>query len=346
VLSLFISSTIRDMHFVRQTLSHRIEVQLGHQVKLSESISFDWTSEDIVKSCLREVEHADIYVLIIGNQTGAVIPDQGISMTYAEYQQAKALHKPIFILVVYETWILYEQASDRLSAGIVAFISEVSGNFGRYVYRFHTSEEAFEYVRAQLSTLLKSYLDIHRSVHHIHEIIKKGEAYQAYYRFVLSLFQHDQDYGRILSILSQELNVGDIVNEEYVPQPIIKLSKVTGATLYRLHSDHKELLLLGCTGDADCHPSYRLDDKLSYISMTYACHHSKLFEKETSFELKEKIICIPMAKQHVLTLHFLIKAEYAQTYDQRLILDQIYDENKMLLHTLHLYLERSEKIYE
>jgi hypothetical protein len=346
VLSLFISSTIRDMHFLRETLANRIEHELGYHIKMSESITFDWTSEDIIKSCLREVMNTDIYVLIVGNRAGAVIPEQGISITRAEYRQAKALRKPIFVLVMNETWVLYEQAEDRLSAGIAEFLSEVSRNFGRHVYKFAGSEEAFDYVRAQLAHLLKSYLEINRSVRDIRELIAKGEAYQAYYRFVLALFQHDGDYNRILSILSQEMKAGDIATQEYVPETVLTLSNVTGATLYKLDRDRQELLLLGYNGDADCHPIYSLNDKGSYISMTYACRQSKLFEKETSFGQKEKIICIPMAGPYVLTLHFLTKWEYSQTYDRRLILDQIYEENKTLLHTLHLYLERIEKIHE
>lgn len=344
MLTLFISSTIRDMQVVRRTLANQIEQQLGHQVKLSESISFDWTGEDIIQSCLREVEQADIYVLMIGSQSGMTIPDHGISVTRAEYRKAKALRKPILALVIYETWVLYRQASDQLSPGIVEFIEEVSLNFGRYLFKFTTSEEAVEIVRAQLSLLLRSYLQLNRSVRGIQESIEKEEAAQAYYRFVQALFRYARDDDRMLSVLAQAMKTGDIFNQEYIPQPIVHLSGVTGATLYRLEAEQGEMVLVGCTGDADCQPSYRADDEHAHVSMAYSCNHAKLFEKETLYDMKEMIACFPMAGQYVLTLHFLTKHEYIPAYDPKLILDQLYSENKAILHTLHLYLERRGRI--
>ncbi|GIQ71472.1 DUF4062 domain-containing protein [Xylanibacillus composti] len=340
MLTLFISSTIRDMQVVRRTLSNQIEQQLGHQVKLSESISFDWTGEDIIQSCLREVERADIYVLMIGSQSGMMIPDHGISVTRAEYRKAKALRKPILALILYETWVLYRQASDRLSPGIVEFIDEVSQNFGRYFFKFSVSEEAAEIVRAQLSLLLKSYLQLNRSVREIQDSMEKEEAAQAYYRFVQALFRYDQDDDRVLSILAQAMKTGDIFNQEYIPQPIVHLSAVTGAALYRLLESQGELALVGCTGDADCQPAYRTDDGSSYVSVTYACNEAKLYEKETSYDMKEMIACFPMGGKYVLALHVLTKLEYTPAYDRQLVLDQLYGENKAILHTLHLYLER------
>ncbi len=340
MLTLFISSTIRDLQVIRRTLSNQIEQQLGHQVKLSESIAFDWTGEDIIQSCLREVEHADVYVLMIGSQSGMAIPDHGISITRAEYRKAKALRKPILALVIYETWVLYRQASDQLSPSIAAFIEEVSQNFGRYFFKFSTSEEAVEIVRAQLSHLLKSYLQLNRSVREMEYSVEKEEAAQDYYRFVQALFRYAQHDDRILSILAQALKTGDIFSQEYVPQPIVNLSSVTGSTLYMLDESNKQLLLTGCTGDADCKPSYEVDDNTSYVSITYTCNQTKLFVKETSYDMKEMIACIPMVKQYVLTLHFLVKLEYVSEYDPQLIMDQLYNENKAILHTLHLYLER------
>ncbi len=343
MLSLFISSTIKDLYFVRQTLANQIEAHLGHRLKMSESILFDWTQEDILASCLHEVEKAHVYVLIIGNQTGTLLSDQGISMTRAEYRQAQAHHKPMMVLIMQKTWILYEQAKDKLPTAMAEFISEVVRHLGRNVCRFATSEEAFAYVRAQLSNLLGNYVELNRSVTDIRRAIRKAEACQGFYRFALTLFQHERDYGRILSVISQVMEAGDICDQDVVPQPIVRLSKVSGATLYRLVARRHELVLQGCAGDADCCPAYRLDDEESYITLTRKCRQSKLLAKETDFGQKEKIVCLPMADQFVLTLHFLVEFEYRHSIDQQVILDQICDRNKTLLHTFYLFLERSEK---
>jgi hypothetical protein len=343
LLRVFLSSTIKDLHFVRQTIGDKIESQLGHDVVMSESIQFDWTEEDIVKSCLREVENADVYVLIVGNRHGSQVSEEGLSITQAEYRQAKAKKKPIFVVILNDTWVLYTQAPEKLDPPLNEFILEVSSNFKRNVKTFSASEEAFDYIRAQLSILLKNYLELQLPAHEIHGIINKGKRYQDYFRFVISLIENRNDYNRIISVLTQELRSGDINNQEFIPQPIIRLSKITGATLYCLSNNSEELIKVGSTGDVGGRTVYNLNDHSSYVCVTFLSQESKLFEKETAAEEKEIILCIPIAEQYILTLHFLVEQEYQEHYDENLILDEIYNKNKVLFNTFNLFLKKGEE---
>jgi hypothetical protein len=340
MLRIFLSSTIKDLHFVRRTLADKIESDLGHDVVMSESINFDWTREDIVRSCLREVENSDVYVLIVGNRHGSQVSEEGLSITQAEYRQAKAKKKPIYVVIMNDTWVLYTQAPENLDSLLHEFISEVSSNFQRNVKTFSTSEEAFDYIRAQCSLLLKSYLELQLPAHEIHDIINKGKRYQDYFRFVISLIENRNNYNRIMSVFTQELVSGDINNQEFIPQPIIRLSKTTGATLYCLSNNREELIKVGSTGDVGGRTAYNINDKTSYVCVTFLSQESKLFEKETAAEEKEKILCIPIAEQYILTLHFLVEQEYQEHYDENLILDEIYNKNKVLFNTFNLFLEK------
>ncbi|MDQ0337604.1 hypothetical protein J2S00_000374 [Caldalkalibacillus uzonensis] len=308
---------------------------------MSESIRFDWTREDIIKSCLQEVENSDVYVLLIGKYFGSQVKE-GLSITQAEYHQAKAKKKPIFIVILNETWVLYQQAPQKLDQEFYKFISEVSSNFRHYVKTFSNSEEAFNYIRAQLSHLLKGYLELQLPAREIHDIINRGKRFQSYFRFAISLIENQTDYNRIIAAFTQELESGDINNQDFIPQPIIRLSKATGATLYRSADHGEELIKVGSTGDVGGRTAYNLNDHSSYVSVTFQSQESKLFEKETAAGEKENILCIPIAKQFILTLHFLVEQEYQKRYDENLILEEIYNKNKVLFNTFNLFFAKGE----
>ncbi|WP_164931534.1 DUF4062 domain-containing protein [Longirhabdus pacifica] len=343
MLNLFISSTIKDLYFVRQTLGNQIENHLGHTVIMSESITFDWSHEDIVKSCLQAVSKADIVILIIGNRSGANISENGISITRAEYRQAKALRKPIITLIVQETWFLYQQSSDRLHGSIVDFIDEVSANFRRNICAFSSSEEAFYYIRAQLSNIFKSYLELNQTPHHMEQYIKKGEEHQAYYRFVTSLMTPELSFDRILSILIHQLKSGTVTTEDYVPQPIVLLSTAIGATLYRYDEEKQFMLLVGCAGDTPCESLQQMNQDSNYMMDALHRQQSILLENITAYDQVEKIVCLPIGNQYVMTIHFLVEAEYEPDYDPNIILEFVYMQNKVLLHTLHMFLNNMKK---
>jgi hypothetical protein len=343
MLRVFISSTIKDLHFVRQTLADKIESLLGHDVVISESVSFDWTSRNIVESCLKEVRNSDVYVLVIGERIGTLLDQEHISITQAEFRQARADKKPIFVVIMNETWILFEQ-TNKIDEHLRQFISEVGSNFNRNLKRFSSSEEAFEYVRAQMSILLKNYLKL--GIHHddVHDIINKGRRYEGYYRFLISLLSnslnYSEDFNRILSSFSREIKCGDIYNNEFVPESLVRLTDTTGGTLYRLSENQKILNKIGVTGDIGGHDTYNVDDTNSYVSDAFLRQEAKLFKKERPGELKEYIMCIPMAEKYIVSLHFLVDQEYQSNYDQQLILNGIFNKNKILFDILNLYLEK------
>ncbi|QZT32759.1 hypothetical protein HUR95_10230 [Caldalkalibacillus thermarum TA2.A1] len=59
-----------------------------------------------------------------------------------------------------------------------------------YVKTFSSSEEAFNYIRAQLSHLLKSYLELQLPAREIRDIIDRGKRFQSYFRFAISLIEN------------------------------------------------------------------------------------------------------------------------------------------------------------
>jgi hypothetical protein len=345
LLKVFISSTITDLQFVRQTLGDKIEAQLDHNVVMSESYSFDWTGKNIIESCLKEVRNSDIYILVIGERYGSIIEEEAISITQAEYRQAIASKKPILIVITNETWKMYRHESTKLNEHLKIFISEVSSNFKRNIKSFSTSEEAFEYVRAQLSILLGNYVKSELHPSDIYGIIEKGMKYESYFRFLVSLISNgiteQKDYNRVLSSFSQSLQSEDINNNEYIPAPVLRLTRSTGSTLYLLSEDETQLDKMGSTGDVGGNSYYDLQDENSYVSQTFLSQESKLFENIKPGKQKEYIMCIPMAEKYILTLHFLVELEYQTNYEANYILDGIFNKNKDLFDIFNLYLEKS-----
>ncbi|MFD2673299.1 DUF4062 domain-containing protein [Marinicrinis sediminis] len=340
MLSMFISSTIKDLHYVRQTLAYQIEQQLGHEVIMSESISFDWNDADIIQSCLNEVERADFFVLIIGNRGGTPLPEGGMTITRAEYRKAAAKRKPIYVLIQQDTWILYEQAPDRLEPALKELIQEVSKEWKTYLRAFQHAEDAFRYVRTQLSQWCRQFAQLNLSVSEIEKLKKEREHCQAYYRFVHALFHHEGDMDRLLAILTQEIESGQISSRMVVEQPIMQISQATGATLYRYEASCQSLCMAGCAGDADCQDSYPLSNANNYMGAAYLAQEMKLYEKDGLYDQKELILCLPLAQLYVLTLHFLIEEVFTDQHAHQDILDDFLNKNERLIHTFHMYLER------
>ena len=67
----FISSTYYDLKYLRSSLEQFVE-SLGFDAILSEKGDIAYAPDaPLDESCYREVQHADIYVLIIGGRYGA-----------------------------------------------------------------------------------------------------------------------------------------------------------------------------------------------------------------------------------------------------------------------------------
>lgn len=340
MLRIFISSTIRDLHFVRASLAGKIEAELGHRAVASESVSFDFSGTgSIVESCLDEIEKSDVYVLVIGERYGSIVPEWGISITHAEYRHALALRKPILVVVLSRIWILYQDGSPTLEPELKKFIDEVGSHFARNVKPFEHADDAFAYIRAQLSILFKNYVRTRLNPQDIHDIIRTSKVYESANRFFVSLLENSNhvspDYARVLSVFIQELQTGEIRN--HLVQ--VRLSQITGATLYKLSADGQRLVKLGSAGNVGGRESFDVTDAASYVSQTYLSGKTELFAVD-KLGFREYIICVPIATDYVITLHCFLEKQSGRAFDSALVLDAITQRNRVLFGILALFLER------
>jgi formylglycine-generating enzyme required for sulfatase activity len=106
---IFLSSTCLDLVDLRSGLKESLE-EMGYQVWGSEFAGFPVDSSiDAQDNCLRNVERADQYVLIVNGRYGAVYegtayPKRPVSVTWYEYLRALECGKPIRIVVRENVW--------------------------------------------------------------------------------------------------------------------------------------------------------------------------------------------------------------------------------------------------
>lgn len=115
----FVSSTYYDLKYIRSSLENFINT-LGFDSILSEKGDIPFSSEiPLDESCYREVENADIFIIIIGGRYGSEIKedkehrknqfyDRYESITKNEYQNAVKRNIPIYIFVEKSVYSDYE----------------------------------------------------------------------------------------------------------------------------------------------------------------------------------------------------------------------------------------------
>jgi len=95
----FISSTIFDLGPIRDQLCGFITAH-GFTPILSENGDVFYNpSEHTHLSCIREIKHCQIFVLLIGGRYGGKLVDNNISVTHAEYREAFDQRLKIFTVV-------------------------------------------------------------------------------------------------------------------------------------------------------------------------------------------------------------------------------------------------------
>ena len=86
--TIFLSSTIRDMGDLRSAMKYWLEQQ-GFVVFASESPDFPHALDrETVAAALAPIDDCDYYVLVVGARVGALVRDEGISVTRAEFRHA------------------------------------------------------------------------------------------------------------------------------------------------------------------------------------------------------------------------------------------------------------------
>jgi hypothetical protein len=114
---IFLSSTCADLEDLRAVLKNSLE-EMGYQVWASDRPGFPVDSSlHAQDNCLRNVERADQYVLIVNDRYGSAYdgraydrhplaedPKRSVSVTWYEYLRALACGKPMRILVRERIW--------------------------------------------------------------------------------------------------------------------------------------------------------------------------------------------------------------------------------------------------
>lgn len=96
--SVFISSTIRDLHYLRDAIRESVE-DLHYNPVMSDYGEVGYIAPSTASSlCYRSIEQCQIFVLIIGRRYNASQSD-GLSVTHVEYRTARAHGIPIITFI-------------------------------------------------------------------------------------------------------------------------------------------------------------------------------------------------------------------------------------------------------
>ena len=108
-LQVFVSSTYNDLIFERQAAVESI-LRAGHIPAGMELFAAGSESQlDIIR---RWIDGSDIYMLLLGGRYGSIEPNSGLSYTEIEYRYAMEQNKPIFAVILSDTFI-QEKVKDK-----------------------------------------------------------------------------------------------------------------------------------------------------------------------------------------------------------------------------------------
>lgn len=227
-LKVFVSSTCYDLKQIRKDLQEFISVQ-GHQPIMSEFDSFPIDpNDDTVANCIRNVESADLFVLVIGGRYGYVL-ENGKSITNMEYIYARKKGIPVFVYIYRDVITglgLYKDNPDGNFKSLVDnnkvfdFVNEVRIVNQQWCYDFDHAQDIASNLKIRFSHLFSDALAIRSRMHSDERdelwrvisrkataiVIQKDNAYELRFfqqvlRDELAKFQaerYDQQYNVIL----------------------------------------------------------------------------------------------------------------------------------------------------
>lgn len=164
----FVSSTCYDLASLREDLREHIE-WMGHEPLLSDYPSFPVDPDrKAVTNCYENVvNHADIFVLVIGGRRGALDDEWGKSVTNVEYEKAIRAGIPCYVFVnrtvdtLRYVWKKNPNADFSPTVDFPAvfeFIERIH-NENQWVFTFEKTREVKELLSLHFSGLFKSLLD-------------------------------------------------------------------------------------------------------------------------------------------------------------------------------------------
>lgn len=170
--SVFISSTIADLHYVRET-ARKVVKDFAMNPVMSDFGEIAYMGGNSAESsCYLSVRDCKIMVLIIGRRYGSLSKgNPKVSVTEGEFDEAQE-HKPFLITLVERDVINFKDVFDKNKSKEVefpgmdfpektfAFIDKVkSANRDNGVFQFSNAEEVDRILRLQFAGLLGRLLD-------------------------------------------------------------------------------------------------------------------------------------------------------------------------------------------
>lgn len=166
-LKVFVSSTCFDLSQVRANLNEFIS-GLGYHPILSEYPTFPIDpDDDTIENCIKNVETADLLILILGNRYGYVA-DSGKSITNTEYLYARQKGIPIYIFIykplisILPVWKKNKTGdfSDVVdSIKVFELVEEIREKNKEWCFEFEKAQDIVGTLKVQFSHMFKSSLD-------------------------------------------------------------------------------------------------------------------------------------------------------------------------------------------
>jgi len=167
---IFISSTYYDLKQTREDLASFLS-SLGYEPVRNEEGNIPFGKENTLESyCMREINHVDILVSIIGGRFGSSSSESRWSISNEELRTAIKNKKQVYIFIdsqvaaEYETYLLNKGNSMNFkyvdNIKIYEFIEEIKGlTSNNNIKEFSTSSQIQQYLKEQLAGLFQSFLD-------------------------------------------------------------------------------------------------------------------------------------------------------------------------------------------
>ncbi|WP_274649134.1 DUF4062 domain-containing protein [Paenibacillus humicola] len=304
---MFISSVSGGLEEIRQQVASFI-AKAGHEPILFEADAFAKNQAGtMIATCLRAVEQAHIYILIIGYEVGYFVHDAGKSVTHLELRKAIAAGKTIYVFA--EEYIknfyfkeylrIYRQLRDSEDAdsdkppSFEAVIRQIGSMSVKrevlnilndayqvvpWVFGFQSSDDIVRILKQELSASLEAHIALRNSkqLQSLDKVMLAAERFEQYNRFMEDFFPLVDEirltrFEELLRKTQSHLKGGTICYDEGagIISELVTVGNCDATSLYYFDGEGR-FELVALSGLA--HPrqtSIPLHDPGSYVASAY-----------------------------------------------------------------------------
>lgn len=316
--------------------------ELGHEPMLFEKNFGAWDSHiKPVQKCIDSVRQSDAFFLFISDKAGTFYEESQRTVTHMELIEACNRHKTILVFVDSEVKKEYfakakgiiEEYTEAYKAETTSMpkaseiievlrVAELSSHIEPYVWFFIHDIAArniyFESLDLAVPVDWKMYFSdlLRRGI----QLMPFKEAIETNER---QLERYDQFYDLLISAIPnvsvtkfRNLNAflesfqssikGDIVEHDYgfVKEVVGPFKDCSAVTLYKVQNDR--MVVVGKTGTATGNDYYLLNNKDSFVALTYSTPDDQVFFKESNSTF---YYCLRLP-EHVMTFHLPCGSEW------------------------------------